>query len=299
MLGALFASSFTFTWVLWPASPARANDFVDFEAARSAYEAQDYAHSATLFEALAGGDTPALTNRSLVLESKKYLGASYLFLNKLSAAEQEFERLLRMDPQYMLDPLGFPEEVQRLFARVKTRLDAEFKVSENERRREEERLRMSENERESQQRARWARLSELAQTETVHQSRSRWLALIPFGIGQFQNGHLSLGAVLAVSEGSLLAICVVSWAVHENLRTATNPKSDERDDFNLTERVSRYTNQISVALFGVLAITGVIDAQLRFRSTQEFERKRPLPADLYGGPEVSIGLGSASLRLRF
>jgi tetratricopeptide (TPR) repeat protein len=298
VLGSLFASGLTFTLVLWPVLRARANDFEDFEAARSAYEAQDYARSAKLFEALAGGDTPALTNRSLVLESKKYLGASYLFMKKLKAAEQEFERLLRMDPQYMLDPLGFPEEVQRLFARVKTRLDAEFKVSESERRREEERLRVSQSERESQLRARWARLSELAQTETVHQSRSRWLALMPFGIGQFQNGHLSLGAVLAVSEGSLLAVAMVSWVVHENLR-GVNPVSTKRDEFNLTERVSRYTNQISMALFGVLAITGVIDAQLRFRSSQEYERKRPLPADLYGGPEVSVGLGGATLRLRF
>ena len=280
------------------ASVARANDFEDFEAARTAYDAQDYKRAATLFEALAGGEMPILTNRSLVLESKKYLGASYLFLGKPSAAEQEFERLLRLDPEYLLDPLAFPEEVQRLFARVKTRLDAERKVADDERRRDEDRAREKERQRVVEGRERWARLTALAETETVHEVRSRWLAVIPFGIGQFQNGHTSLGAIFAVSEMSLLAVGVVSWVVHENLR-GTNPIESERPDFSLTERVSRYTNQISMSMFAALAITGVVDAQVRFRGTGDYERRRPLPPDLYGGPELSIGPSGASLRVKF
>jgi tetratricopeptide (TPR) repeat protein len=282
----------------WLPDKASANDFEEFEAARSAYEAQDYARAAALFENLAGGDTPQLTNRSLVLESKKYLGAAYLFLGKLNAAEREFELLLRLDPQYMLDPLGFPEEVQRLFARVKTRLDAERKLAEDERRREDERIRSAETQRGAQEESRWARLSQMAEIETVHEERSRWIALLPFGVGQFQNGHVSLGAILAVSEGSLFAIAFVSWIVHENLRGQT-PGPSERDEFNLTERVTRYTNRISLALFGVLAVTGVIDAQLRFQGSRDFERKRTLPPDLYGRPQLSIGPGSVSLTVRF
>ena len=282
----------------WLSHEARANDFEEFETARSAYESQDYARAVALFENLAGGDTPQLTNRSLVLESKKYLGAGYLFLGKMDAAEREFERLLRLDPQYMLDPLGFPEEVQRLFARVKTRLDAERKLAEDERRREDERMRSAESQRGAQEQSRWVRLTQLAETETVHEERSRWIGLLPFGVGQFQNGHLSLGAILAVSEGSLFAIAFVSWVVHENLRGQT-PAASERDEFNLTERVTRYTNRIALALFGVVAVTGVIDAQLRFQGSRVYERKRTLPTDLYGGPQVSIGPGSVSLTVRF
>jgi tetratricopeptide (TPR) repeat protein len=276
----------------------RANDFEEFEAARAAYEAQDYARAASLFDKLAGGETPSLTNRSLLLESKKYLGAAYLFLGKLEAAEREFERLLRLDPQYMLDPLGFPEEVQRLFARVKTRLDAERKLAEDERRREDERTRGQEAERQARERARWERLTQLAQVEHVQEYRSRWIALLPFGIGQFQNGHASLGAVLAVSQGSLFLIAFTTWLVHESLRGQT-PVASDRDEFNLTERVTRYTNQFSLALFGVVAVTGVIDAQLRFQGSREHERKRPLPPDLYGGPELSVGPGTVTLRFRF
>jgi tetratricopeptide (TPR) repeat protein len=279
-------------------SPTRANDFEEFEAARAAYDSQDYARAAKLFDALGGGDTPALTNRSLLFESKKYLGASYLFLGELQRAEDEFERLLRMDPEYILDPLGFPEEVQRLFARVKTRLDAERRVAEDERRRDEDRVRIAQTKRETEEHERWTRLTRLAETEHVREIRSRWIALVPFGLGQFQNGHVSLGAILAVSEGSLFAIAAVSWAVHENLR-GQRPAESQRDEYNLTERATRYTNQISFAMFLALAITGVLDAQVRFQDSREYERKRPLPPGLDAAPEVSFGLGSAQLRLHF
>jgi tetratricopeptide (TPR) repeat protein len=282
------------TWI----SRASANDFEDFEKARSAYESQDYARAAAQFDALAGGDVPQLSNRSLVLESKKYLGASYLFLGKLAQAEQEFTRLLRMDPDYLLDPLAFPEEVQRLFARVQKQLAAEQRATQEERRREEQRLLREQTQRIELERLRWSRLTELAQTETVHETRSRWLALVPFGAGQFQNGHASLGAVLAVSEGSLLALSLVTYVLHDHLR-GQRPTPSEITDARLAEQGFRYTNQISFALFALIAVTGVIDAQVRFQPTHDYERKRPLPPELSNSPELSLGVGGASLRLRF
>lgn len=285
--------------VLWPCvfvQVARANDFEDFEAARSAYESADYAVAAQRFEKLGGGDTPRLTNRSLLLEAKKYLGASYLFIGKLQLAEAELERLLRLDAQYILDPLAFPEEVQRLFSRVKARLDSERRVAEEEQRREQDRLSRKEIERIEGEQKRWARLTALAQEERVLQQRSRWIALMPFGIGQVQNGHASLGAILAVSEVSVLLVSLVSWGVHENLR-GQSPDADQRDEYNLTERVSRYTNQVSLGLFGVIAITGIIDAQVRFEGDSARMRKRVLPQDLRDPPRLT--LSPTGFKLRF
>lgn len=288
----------TLLCVLWPClfvQVARANDFEDFESARTAYESADYAVAAQRFAKLGGGDTPALTNRSLLLEAKKYLGASYLFLGKLQLAEAEFERLLRLDPLYILDPLAFPEEVQRLFTRVKGRLDSERRVAEEEQRREQERLARKESDRIAAEQQRWARLTALAQEERVLQDRSRWIALMPFGIGQVQNGHGGLGAILAVSEVSLLLVSLVSWGVHENLR-GQNPVSSERDNYKLTEGVSRYTNQISLGLFSVIAITGIIDAQVRYEGDAARTRKRVLPPELRDPPRLTLGPTSISLR---
>jgi tetratricopeptide (TPR) repeat protein len=279
-------------------APVHANDFAEFEAARAVYDAQDYALAAKRFEALGGGDTPALTNRSLLLESKKYLGASYLFLGKLQLAEAEFERLLRLDPNYVLDPIAFPEDVQRLFTKVKTRLDAERRTAEEQQRRESERGIRLETKRQTAEQQRWARLVDVAETEHVTEVRSRWVALMPFGIGQVQNGHGSLGAILAVSEGSLLLIGFVSWLVHEDLR-GQNPIASQRDEFSVTERVARYTNQVSMGLFGALAITGIIDAQVRFEGDHERTRKRSLPSELTKPPELSIGGQGLRLRWKF
>jgi tetratricopeptide (TPR) repeat protein len=277
---------------------AKANDFEEFEAARSAYESQDYARAAQLFEGLVGGDVPRLTNRSLVLESQKYLGASYLFLGKRDRASDYFERLLRMDPEYMLDPLAFPEEAQHLFAQVKTRLEAERMVAAAAKKREAENLARTQAERERKEHQRWEQLFKLAETEQVHEVRSRWLASVPFGVGQFQNGHDGLGLVLCVSEASLLAISVAAFILQDNLRGQT-PAPNKIDDARLAEQAFRYTNQISFSLFAVLAVTGVIDAQARFQGTRTYERKRVLPPDLYGGPELSVWPGGANLRLRF
>ncbi len=292
LLGAL-----AFWLVAW-ATPVFANDFDEFETARSAYDAQDYARAVQLFEALVAGDAPRLSNRSLLLESQKYLGASHLFLGQLDRAERDFERLLRMDPSYVLDPLGFPEEVQGLFARVKTRLDAERKAAEQARKREEARVLRAAEERASRERDRWQRLSALAQVEHVNELRSRWVALVPFGIGQMQNGHDGLGLVLAVSEGALLAISITSYLLHEDLR-GQQPATNKVAEAQRAESAFRYTNQISFGLFAALAVTGVLDAELRFLGTRSYDRKRPLPADLYGGPELSVGPASASVRLRF
>jgi tetratricopeptide (TPR) repeat protein len=291
---AALATALCLCWSL----PARANDFEEFEAARSAYDAQDYARAAQLFEALVGGEVPRLTNRSLVLESQKYLGASYLFLTQLDQAAEHFERLLHMDPEYMLDPLAFPEEVQRLFAQVKTRLESEQRAAEEARKREEERLVKLQLDRARKERERWDQLFKLAETERVHDVRSRWLGIVPFGVGQFQNGHDGLGLVLAVSQASLLAISLTAFILHDNLR-GQEPVGSKREDARLAEQAFRYTNQVSFSLFAVLAVTGVLDAQVRFHGTRTYERTRPLPPDLYGGPELSVSPGGAELRLRF
>jgi hypothetical protein len=95
-----------------------------------------------------------------------------------------------------------------------------------------------------------------------------------------------------------LLVSLVSWTVHESLRGDT-PNPDERDDYNLTERISRYTNQVSLGLFGVIAVTGIIDAQVRFEGDASRIRRRTLPPELRDPPRLSLGPGGVQLRLHF
>lgn len=293
-LGAVLGTLFGLC--LWCAPPALANDFDDFQRARQAYEQNNFEQAATRFRKLVGPEVPRLQDRSLVLESLKYLGASYLFLGKPDQAYQQFERLLRLDLTYVLDPLAFPEEVQSAFRRVKQRLEADAL---NRARAEAERRdrRLAEQQRLRQRSAeRTAQLLTLAKTERVVERHSRWTALLPFGVGQFQNGHDGLGLVLAVSQVSLLAASVTTFLLHDSLR-GSSPEDVQSAIF--AERAYRYTNRVSFGLFVVAAVGGIIDAQLRYRPSRRYERQRDLPAHLLEPPSTEVSVGLTGLRVAF
>lgn len=274
---------------------ARANDFDQFQNARVAYESQNYELAADLFQGLlsdaGGGSSP------LVVESRKYLAATYLFLGRPADAEAQLERLLSAEPDYVLDPLAFPADFAKLFATVKQRLEQSRKLETAERTRREAEESARKQLTERRERERLQRLIELAGTQRVEQLRSRWIAMLPFGIGQFQNDNDGLGLVLAVAQGSLLAIGVTSFALHESLRDDNVP-DDKLNEAQLAEASFRYVNQISLGLFAAVAVTGIIDAQVRFTPSHSFDRPRPLPPDLRQ-LNLSVGPTGFTLHGRF
>lgn len=284
--------------LLWLAAPAaRANDFDDFQEALQAYQAQDFERASRLFEALAGGDVPGTTDRPLLVESRKYLAACLMFMGREADAEATFARLLRDEPGYQLDPLAFPEDVVRLFARVRERIERERQEAAVAEARAREQARLEELQRQIEQRARAERLMSLARTERVEEVRSRWVAMVPFGVGQFQNDDAGLGLVLAVTQGLLVGTSITTYVLHENLR-GQEPIPEELSDAEFAEKALRLTNQISLGLFGALAITGIVDAQLRFKKSRSYDRPRKLPEDLNRTLELGVGPGSLTLRLR-
>jgi tetratricopeptide (TPR) repeat protein len=268
--------------------PVLANELDDFQRARSAYESQDYALAATLFEDLVGGTTSKLNNRALVLESFKYLGASYLFLKRFKDAEEVFERLLREDPSYALDPLAFPAEVQETFEAVRQRLGWERIQIEREKKKEEKLVLQRELEAAARERESLIRLAELAETESVEQVNSRWIAMVPFGIGQYQNRHPNAGTFFAVTEGLLLTLHIVSYYIHQDLE-GQRPSKDQLGEAQFAEKAFRYTNWVSLAVFGAVLIAGIADAQIRFRPKFTSERRRELPNNMRETLEIEIG----------
>ena len=284
------------TAVLPPA--AQASDLDQFQNARAAYDSLNYELAADLFTGLLA-EASANDRRPLIIESRKYLAASFLFLGRTVDADRELRLLLEVEPDYVLDPLEFPAEVQRAFARVKADLN-ERRAQDAARRSAEEVASRNARERaQAVERERLERLIELARTERTVQNRSRLVAMLPFGVGQYQNGHDGLGLLLAVTEGVLLAGSITAYAFHQNLRDQV-PADDRYDDARLAEAASRYINQISFGLFAVVAITGIVDAQLRFRPTRVVELRRPLPTDLEdleSKPRVSLGAGPTPFSL--
>ncbi len=280
------------------ARPASANELADFERARDAYRAQDYELAAALFGELVGQEVPRLRSRALLLESRKFLAASYLFLGRQKEAEAEFERLLRDEWTYELDPLAFPDEVQKTFVRVRRRLQQRRRDAEEASQRAEEEARRKEVERVLRERESLHRLAGLAETERVERVNTRWIAAIPFGVGQFQNGHTGSGVFLAVSEGVLAAVNITTYFLHQDLEGLV-PVEEELGAATFAEKAFRHANQISLGLLVAMVVAGIVDAQIRFRPSIEWSRRRELPQELRDALRVDARDSTPGLRMRF
>lgn len=276
---------------LWPCSLARAGDIEDFQAARALYEAHDWPRAIVAFEALVGGETPSLESQPLVLESRKYLAAAYVFEGREGAAADQFERLLREEPTYELDTTQFPREVVQLFERVRARL-AERREMEAARAALEAdvaRLR-AENE---------AMRVQLDGERTIAVPRSQWLMQIPFGVGQFENGEEGLGWFFLVTEALATAGLGISLTLHQayvaelqQLGTATEARVDQ---VNFALGVLGPLNWSFAGALAVLGIAGIVQANVAFTPTRIVRvpgRAEPAP-----GPSVSLRVSPGQVGL--
>lgn len=261
-----------------PAS-VRADALGDFERAESLYETQRFAEAARLLETVVESTATDAVQAALILESRKYLAACYLFLGRPAEADVQFERLLQQDPRYEIDPVRFPSDVVAAFERVRTRLTEEAALAEQERARREAEERGARERAEREQEERLRRLEELAGTETVVHTHSRLVAAIPFGVGQFQNGRRRLGITLAVVEGALFATMLTSYFLHEGLQNE-NPTAADLAAAQRAEKATRILSWTSSASFFLVAGLGILEAELHFQPSRVEVRSRVLPPEL-------------------
>lgn len=271
-------------FVLAVTSPALAGDIEDFQRAREAYDAHDWPLAVLRFEALVGTDPPTLRTPLLVLESRKYLAASYVFVGRSDAARDQLERLLVAEPTYELDATQFPIELVELFASVRE------EVQEERERAAEHAIAAAALEAE---RERARSLIEFAETEvTLEIENSRWLALVPFGAGQFQNGQDDIGWMFLVIESITALGAFASLIVHESVQAQLTGEDALRridvEQVNGILRAAQIINWTSASLFGVFALAGVLQAQLDFRATHTVRTHREVPPPLREGLEVRL-----------
>lgn len=261
---------------------ARAQSIEDFEAARAAYEARDFARAVQYFEELVGTDPPRLSSPALVVEARKYFGAAYLFLGRRDAAIHQFELLLRAEPDYRLDPLLFPAAVQELFDNVRERLALEAREAEARRGLEAELAR---------ERERSAALLEIASDPVfVEVESSRWAAMVPWGTGQFLNGDDGLGWFFFLGETALLGAAFGSLAWRESLLSQVAVAAAGRvlspdlvNQANPLLTAAAVTNWVSLGSLAVLVVAGILQAQIGFVPSRSIRHDRTVPDELREG----------------
>ncbi len=239
-----------------------ADEYDRFAIAKNAFDAGEYKEAVNRFEILL---SEGLQNFNLTVETLKLVGVSYLFIGNKDAAEEHFTKLLNMVTDFSLDPLLYPIEVVDFFTEIKQknqkRLDelAKAKAIEESERKEKE---------EAQRKAEYERMKRNIYLERKIIKRSLLTAVVPFGVGQFQNEHRIKGWIFFSSQIVLSTSAIVFYFLHSGLRSkAAEPFEDpsEKNVYINREKAFRLANHISIVSLGVAVVAGVVDSLYYFR----------------------------------
>jgi tetratricopeptide (TPR) repeat protein len=277
---------------------ARADDLSEFEKGRNSYNAGRYEEAAEKFgEMLNPKYEHALRDTMLIERARIYRVACLIAISQVNEADSEIETILRTNPNAYPDPVVFPTLVLDRFTDVRARLREELDAKAREKARKEQLEREKERELQRKERERVARLEELAREESHVVHNSRWLALVPFGVGQFQNEQPALGWTLLLTETALATASVVTASIAQSVQAQGTEPNVDIEALNDQVHTLKTINNLSFAGFVVVAVGGVAHAQLSFVPERVETRTRGLPKALRATPTVSVTPGGGTIGL--
>lgn len=262
-------------------APARADAVSDLEKAHNAYVAHKYDDAATRLRALLDPQAGTLKDTDNIADARMYLGASLLAQNKKADAEGVFEQLLRDKPDYQPDSLRVTLQAIDALIDVRSRMREELASLQAERVRQAQEQKAKADAERQKAALRLAMLEKLASEETVVQRNSRWLALVPFGVGQFQNGQTALGWTFLATEsllvlGSAVGQVVTLYNVNQ-MNAAVASGSTTAEGYHDRAWDAYVATDLFTAGFALVALAGIIHAQVTFVPEHVTVRERPLP----------------------
>ncbi len=251
----------------------RADDATELERAKISYDAGRYAEGAERFKEILTPGTPnALHSPSAIERARAYYAACLIVLGRSDEANAQIEKVFRNNPLYTPDPATFPGTVIDRFLDVKSRLKGEIEEASRS-------MAEARSKAESAQRAYIANLQRLAGQETIVVRHSRWIATIPFGAGQFQNGQDGLGYAFLVSEALLAGASITAGVIHMQLISdfSRDPTQVDYNDFVSRKDAMFGLSVYSSVALALVAIGGVVQAQAAFVPETRELRPRPVP----------------------
>jgi tetratricopeptide (TPR) repeat protein len=271
----------------------------DFKKGRYAYASKSFDDADALFRRMLDPVSGTLHDKGLVNEARMYWGATLIAKGRKDDALAQFEALLQNDPKYEPDPTVFPLEVGKVFidaqALNQKRAEAlarEEALREKKRREDEEAAKKAQIERLRQ-------LEKLASEEHVIDRHSRWRALLPFGVGQFQNGSRALGFFFLATEsielaGSLFAVGDYLYQLHEANAAYTSIAAQSIAQQYLDRaNEARIANLIFNGALALTVVSGAIEAEVAYVPQFQEVKPRalpPLPGTSPDGKPAGSGL---------
>jgi hypothetical protein len=263
------------------------------ERAQSFYRAGRYDSCVSAFEEFLKGseaDSEAELTPGLQEQARVYFGACLLANGEESKAERQFRTALEGNPLMPApDPVLFPSQVRDLFFQVKADFLEAIRKAQEEQLEKARLVAEARARRAQQERERVRQLEVAAATETLISQNRRWVASIPFGVGQFQNGDTLLGGVFLVGEALLFitTVAAVSFelGIHHEAKGGSAVTSENQTDVKNSLQLAHGIELGAGAGFIALAIAGITQAHLAYvPEISVGKRNRPLSESLRQSP---------------
>lgn len=282
-------------------TPPQLSDEAELTRVAGLYEAGKYHECSSEIERLLDPTGHTLLRQPAIVESARvYWAACLLGVGESEAADAPLRAAIHENPQMKPpDSLVFPQPVIERFLKVRDSLISEIRAAEQARIRQAQADARQRQQSLERDRDRMRALEKLAAQETVVIKNRRWLAALPFGVGQFQNREPAFGATLLVGEVLLSAASLTAIIVQSKLATQADElrRSGGAVDEERLQRSQRAWGTVRTASFwgfAALALGGIAQAQIEFVPEFREYHQRPLPPALSPGPVTGLKPGDVS-----
>lgn len=275
----------------------------ELELAKAMFDAGKYAETVSLVR-----KALSITNFTdpQRVELHRMAGLASFNLGDTNAAKESFVSLLRLNPDYVLDPFVAPPPAIRLFEQVRKDNADELALVRQllQVRAEQQRRAAEEKKKQDEERA--------TRRIVTIERRPMWMNFLPFGAGQFRQDRTEWGIVFAISQGLTAITSIVAyWAIEglkeEKVDTLTD-RLTPNGTFPLTRRgipasavgqrdAWRIVKWSSGGAFYLAYALGVVEAVInhtgdRVKETRETPTTRlqitPLPGGAYAGITINF-----------
>ncbi|AUX44153.1 hypothetical protein SOCE26_056160 [Sorangium cellulosum] len=309
------------------AGAARADEAQQFELAKTRFDAGHYEEAVSRFAAMLdpanapcergatdaeGGKPCRITDPDLIERARGLAAAALVALRRSAEADAYIEKILLDNPSYAPNLAVFPPEVIDRFTAARARIRARIEEVTRQRAeaQREARLRMAQRREEER---RWiAEIQRLAGSERVVERNSRWIGMLPFGVGQFQNGDEGLGWFFLVSQavaGGTSIVSALALSSYENVDVTPGGaaavggaagQTVDIDALNSRIKTAAAVNRVAFGAFATLVAAGIAHAQITFVPERVSFRARPVPPpppSFTAAPTISLLPGGLSAGL--
>jgi hypothetical protein len=289
-------------------SVARADEPGDLEKAYGAYALHHYQEAESRLRALLVVKPGTPKDPDRIADVRMILAAVLLAEGNKDEAGALLEKLVLDKPDYQPDPLRVSLPALDALIDARHRLTDKLVAMQNQMVKEAQEHEAKAEAEKRQAAARLETMRRLASERIIVERHSRFEALLPFGVGQFQNRQVTLGVAFLTGESLLAAGSAIGFGLtlyNQSLASeAPQQQAGTAAGYQTRAEEAAIVGNIFVAGLAASAVVGIVQAQIAFVPEHVHIEHGPLPpsvASAAAGVSIApvIGPGAIGLVGRF